>query len=104
MATLIPQVQVTDFQKLTVEQIRRLKCCEVYDGEDYLFSFTNPKTDYIRLKTEYLGQLSNSVGGEDLEQITGKSETKIPTVEKKEKRTYKKHKHREKKKVISGSN
>ena len=73
MATLIPNITITDFKKLKVPQIRRLKCCEVYADGEYLFTFTNPRTDYIRLEAENKGQLSNSVGGEALEEVMNAS-------------------------------
>jgi len=70
MSTLIPQIQVNDFSKLTTFELKRLKCCEVYDGEEYIFTFTRPQTDYIRSMAENNGELSNSVGGESLATIT----------------------------------
>ena len=69
MAELIPTMTVEQFQELSPDQLKRLKSCEVeFDGE-YLFTFINPQTDYIRRHVEYLAQSGNDVGGEDLEKI-----------------------------------
>ncbi len=71
MSTLIPEISITDFKKLKVEQLKRLKSCEVTSDGEYLFTFTNPQTDYIRIQAEYKAQLSNSVGGVDLKDVLG---------------------------------
>jgi hypothetical protein len=68
MSTLISEISLEDFKKLNASELKRLKCCEVFDGE-YLFTFIRPQTEYIRMQSENFGQLSNSVGGETLEQI-----------------------------------
>jgi hypothetical protein len=70
MASLIPEIEITDFNKLTISNLKRLKCCEVYSDGEYLFTFTRPQTDYIRSMAENNGELSNSVGGESLATIT----------------------------------
>lgn len=72
MATLIPEISISDFKKLKAHELRRLKSCEVYSDGEYLFTFVNPQTDYIRIQSEYRAQLSNSVGGEDLNSILHK--------------------------------
>lgn len=72
MSTLIPQISISDFHKLKVHQLRRLKSCEVYADGNYLFSFVNGGVDasgFLRLQTEYKCQTSNSVCGESLEKI-----------------------------------
>jgi hypothetical protein len=79
MSTLIPECQFADFNKLNAAQLKRLKCCEVFDGADYLFSFIRPTTDFIRAQSENNGQLSNSVGGEDLPKILGESPPSVTT-------------------------
>jgi hypothetical protein len=55
--------------KLKADQIRRLKTCEITFNSEYLFTVVVPQTDYIRVQTEYNGELSNAVGGETLEEI-----------------------------------
>ena len=72
MSTLIPQMTITDFRKLKVPELKRLKSCEVYSDGEYLFTFVNGSVDpsgYLRAQTEYKCQTSNGVVGETLEQI-----------------------------------
>ncbi|KKN03074.1 hypothetical protein LCGC14_1111300 [marine sediment metagenome] len=71
MATLIPEVTITDFKRLKVDEIKQLKSCEVTSDGEYLFTFLNAQTDYIRAVAEDTGQTSNSVSGETLEEIKG---------------------------------
>ena len=70
MATLIPNVTLSEFKKLKVSELRQLKSCEVVADGVYLFTFINPQTDYIRMQSEYAGELSNSVSGKTIEEIT----------------------------------
>lgn len=70
MSDLIPSIPLSKFKKLKASQVKRLKSCEITSDGEYLFTFINPKTDYIRTQAEYMAQLSNSVGGQDLEEIT----------------------------------
>lgn len=72
MSDLIPIITLSDLRKLKVSQIKRLKSAEVYSDGEYLCTLVNPQTDYIKLQAEYMGQLSNSVSGEDLEAILSK--------------------------------
>ncbi len=72
MATLIPQISVSEFKKLKVPELKRLKSCEVYSDGQYLFTFVNGGVDssgFLRLQTEYKCQTANAVAGETLEQI-----------------------------------
>jgi len=69
MATLIPEITISDFKKLKAHQLKRLLSCEVTSDGEYLFTFINPQVDYIRIQAEYKAQLSNSVGGESLEEV-----------------------------------
>ena len=69
------------FNNLTAHQLRRLKSCVVTLDGEYLFTFINPNTDYIKLKAENLALLSNTVGGETLEEITAPEPVK-PRVKK----------------------
>ncbi len=71
MAELIPSYSITEFKKLKVPELRRLKSCEVTSDGEYLFTFINPTTNYIRVQSEYNAQLSNSIGLETLEEIQG---------------------------------
>jgi len=65
------QITITDFKKLKVPELKRLKSCEVFADGQYLFSFVNACNDYIRTQVEGLSELSNTQGGETLEQIMG---------------------------------
>lgn len=69
MSQLIPSYSITEFKKLKAHEIARLKSCEITSDGEYLFTFINPTTEYIRIQAEYQGQLSNSVGKETLEEI-----------------------------------
>ena len=71
MADIIPSYSISEFRKLRVDQVRRLKSAEITSDGEYLFTFVNPTTDYIKLQAENLGQLSNSIGKEPLEQLWG---------------------------------
>lgn len=68
---LIPSYTISEFKKLKVSEIQRLKCAEITSDGEYLFTFINPTTDFIKLQAEHIGQVSNSVGKETLEQILG---------------------------------
>jgi len=76
MAELIPTYTITEFRKLKASELRELKCCEVTSDGEYLFTFINPNTEYIKAQAENMGQLSNSVGGKTLEDILA-----VPTPE-----------------------
>ena len=72
MATLIPEISITEFRKLKASELKRLKSCEVYADGQYLFTFVNGNTEvsgYLRTQTEYNCQTANAVGGERLERI-----------------------------------
>ncbi len=74
MATLIPMMTISEFKKLKVPELRRLKSCEIYSDGEYLFTFVNGGVDasgFLRLQTEYRAQVANGVSGETLEQILG---------------------------------
>jgi len=74
MATLIPQLTITEFRKLKVPELKRLKSCEIYSDGIYLFTFVNGLADtsgFLRTQTEYRCQTSNAVSGETLDKILG---------------------------------
>jgi len=72
--SIVPEVSITEFKKFKVHELKELKCCEVLSDGEYLFSFVNPATDYIRQQVQNLGQLSNAVKGKDLAEITEQRE------------------------------
>jgi hypothetical protein len=65
METLIPNIQFKDFTILTTGQLKQLKSCLVFDGEEYLFCFIRPNTEYAKARAEDTAYLSNLVGGMD---------------------------------------
>lgn len=76
MATLIPEMSLTDFlafvRKQGAQRLKRLKSCEITFNGEYLFTFVNGNADvsgYLRVQTEYKCQVANAVGGETLEQM-----------------------------------
>ena len=72
MATLIAETSLTEFRKLNVPQLKRLKSCEVYADGEYLFTFVNGGVDptgFLRIQTENKCQTTNGVCGELLETI-----------------------------------
>ncbi|GAH44868.1 unnamed protein product [marine sediment metagenome] len=69
MSSLIPAVSITDFKKLKVHELKRMKSCEVTSDGEYLFTFVNPQTDYIKTQTEYMCQTGNAIGGKSLEEV-----------------------------------
>ena len=72
MATLIAEMTISEFRKLKVSQLKRLKSCEIYSDGNYLFTFVNGGVDqsgFLRLQTEYRCQTANGVCGETLKQI-----------------------------------
>jgi len=69
MSTLIPNYTISDFKKLKVPELKRLKSAEITADGGYLFTFVNPDNDYIRTQTEGLAMLSNTQGGEEIENI-----------------------------------
>jgi hypothetical protein len=79
MAELIPSISITEFRAIIkdISKLKRLKCCEVTSDGDYLFTFVNPATPFIRKQVEYKAQLSNAVGGETLEDILKKETVKV---------------------------
>ena len=71
MSELIPSYPLSEFKKLKTEQIQSLKSCELTSDGEYLCTIICPRTDYIRVQSEYMGQMSNSVGGRELNEIIG---------------------------------
>jgi len=72
MATLIAEMSLTEFRKLKVPQLKRLKSCEIYADGEYLFTFVNGGVDptgFLRIQAENKCQTTNGVCGETLEQI-----------------------------------
>ena len=69
MEELIPQINIREFKRLKGHELRRLKTCEVFADGEYLFTFVNAQTGYIREQAKNLGVLGNPMRGETLEEI-----------------------------------
>lgn len=75
MSDLIPNISWTEFKKLNIEQLVRLKCCEITYNGGYKWTFVNGALEpsgYLRTQTEYRCLDANAVGGETLEEILEK--------------------------------
>jgi len=59
-----------------VPELKRLKSCEVFADGEYIFTFVNSATDYIKTQVEGFAFLSNTQGGEELEDILKDKEVK----------------------------
>lgn len=71
MSELIPSISITEFRKLKAYELKELKSCEVMSDGEYLFTFINPQTDYIKVQSEYMAEMSNTVGGKELDEVIG---------------------------------
>ena len=74
MSELIPSISITEFKKLNVRQIKRLKSVEITSDGSWLFTVLIPHGDvvadgYIQVNAERLAMKSNIVGGLELEEI-----------------------------------
>jgi|TARA_Y100000310_G_scaffold220623_1_gene222181 hypothetical protein len=69
MATLIPTYTITEFKKLKARQLKELKSCEVYSDGEYLFTFVNSQTDFVKVNAERFALRSNTVGGKTIEEV-----------------------------------
>ena len=67
----IPSYRLSDIKRLNTDQLKQLKCCEIISDGEYIGTLLIPATDYIKLTAENMGQLSNSVHGKSLEEVTG---------------------------------
>lgn len=72
MAEFIPNYTISEFRKLKVPELKRLKCCEIISDGEYVFTFVNGMLEpsgYLRKQSEYSGQTANAVSGETLEEL-----------------------------------
>jgi len=68
---MTPRLSLTTFKMLKVGELKRLESCVITADGEYLFTFINPNTDYCKMQAENVALLSNSVGGESIEEIQG---------------------------------
>lgn len=76
MSDLIPSYAITEFRKLKVRQLKRLKSCEITSDGEYLFTFVNGTLEpsgFLKTQTEYNCLNANAVGGETLAEILGET-------------------------------
>jgi len=74
MSEFIPEISISDFRKLKVNQLKKLKSMEVYSDGEYLFTFVNGDIEpsgYLRQHTEYNCVNANACGGKTVEEILG---------------------------------
>lgn len=69
MSELIPEISFTEFKKLKASELKELKSFAVTSDGEHLMTVIIPQTDYIQVQAEYMAQLSNSVGGKDIEEL-----------------------------------
>ena len=72
MSEFIPNISWTEFQKLKVDQLKRLKSAMITSNGERLFIFVNGDTEetgYLWMQTEQNCQTANANLGETLEQI-----------------------------------
>ena len=75
VATLIPEISISEFRKLKMADLKRLKSVEVCADGEYIFTFVNGKvepTGFLRTQTEFNCQTVNAVCGETLDEICGR--------------------------------
>ena len=60
--SLIPEMKLKDFQKLSKDEFKKLDSVILNDSEgNYLAILIIPQTDFIKMQAEYMGELSNGV-------------------------------------------
>ena len=69
MSDLIPEITISEFKRLKVNELKQLKSCEITSDGEYLFTYINPNTDYVKIQAEYLAQKSNSIGGKSIDEL-----------------------------------
>ena len=69
MLGLIPNIPISEFKKLKVHELKKMVSCSITSDGEYLFTFLNPQTDYIKVQVEYLAQTGNATGGKMPEEL-----------------------------------
>ena len=60
--SLVPEMKLKDFQKLSKEDVKKLGSVILNDSEgNYIGTLIVPQTDFIKMQAEYMGELSNGV-------------------------------------------
>ncbi len=59
---LIPEMTLDEFQCKTEDEVRRMESTILLDSDGcYLGTLILPKTDYIKMKAEFMGEISNGL-------------------------------------------
>ena len=59
---LIPEKSLKELQRLKEDEIRNMPSSVILDQDGYyLGTIIIPQTDFIKMQTEYMGELSNGV-------------------------------------------
>ncbi len=59
---LIPEMTLDEFQCKTEDEVRAMPSVILLDGEGYyLGTLILPKTDYLKMKAEFMGEISNGL-------------------------------------------
>ena len=69
MGEFLPDVPLSEFRRLKVEQVRQLKSVNITGDGEYLCTVIIPNSQYIKVQTDYMGELSNAVGGKDIADV-----------------------------------
>jgi hypothetical protein len=60
--SLIPEKTMVEFQSMSEDEVRAMPSLILLDRKGaYLATLVVPQTDYIKMKVEYLGEISNGV-------------------------------------------
>jgi len=62
----IPEMSLSTFRKLRAAEIKKVKSFILTADGEYLGTVIIPQTSYVKCSAESLGQLSNTVGGQDV--------------------------------------
>ncbi len=66
MVNYIPEIPFAEFKKLKASELKKLKSFGISSNGELLMIAIIPRTDYIADQADKLGELSNSVGGDDI--------------------------------------
>lgn len=79
--SLLESINLSDLKRLTGEEIKSMKSCEVMKDGEYLFTMIIPQKKggdiiftHVKTKAEYLGENSNSVGGKQPSEVLASKE------------------------------
>jgi hypothetical protein len=75
---MIPSIDLTEFKKaipkLSAAKISESKSFAVKNKNKVVAIVIIPRTDYVNLSADFLGEMSNSVGGKDINEVFKKED------------------------------